>query len=162
MCICSPTEQNRKTYNRISELLSGETNPNPGKILADFDNAALNAFSKNSPTQKNRGVFSTWSNLVTGKIIEIGLKTYNHLPEFNLALRMLPPLAHVPPTHVKASFEPVIQEVTDVIQKEIFEESVVEKIDELTKYFESNYIENPIANKKPPFPIEIWNQYHAA
>ena len=36
-----------KTYIRMIELLSEETNPNPGKILADFEKAALNAFNKN-------------------------------------------------------------------------------------------------------------------
>ena len=85
-----------------------------------------------------------------------------NFPEFNLALRMLPALAHVPPAHVKASFELVIEEITDVIEREQFEESVVEKMDELAIYFKSTYIENPIVNKKPPFPIEIWNQYDAA
>ena len=43
---------------------------------------------------------------------------------------MLPALAHVPPVHVKASFELVIEEITDVIEREQFEESVVEKMDE--------------------------------
>ena len=38
-----------KTYNRMIEMLSEETNPNPGKILADFEKAALNAFSKKFP-----------------------------------------------------------------------------------------------------------------
>ena len=97
------------------------------------------------------------------KINEIGLKTYyENFPEFNLALRMLPALVHVPPAHVKASFELVIEEITDVIEREQFEESVLEKMDELAIYFKSTYIENPIVNKIPPFPIEIWNQYDAA
>ena len=43
---------------------------------------------------------------------------------------MLPALAHVPPAHVKTSFELVIVEVTDVIERE-FDESVIEKMDEL-------------------------------
>ena len=68
----------------------------------------------------------------------------------------------VPPAHVTASFELVIEEITDVIEREQFEESVVEKMDELAIYSKSTYIENPIVNKKPPFPIEIWNQYDAA
>ena len=38
-----------KTYNRTIEMLSEETNPNPGKILGDFEKAALNAFSKKFP-----------------------------------------------------------------------------------------------------------------
>ena len=53
------------------------------------------------------------------KINELGLKTfYENFPDFNLALRMLPALAHVPPSHVKASFELVIEEITEVIDRE--------------------------------------------
>ena len=101
--------------------------------------------------------------MLSEEINDIGLKTYyENVPEFNLALRMLPALAHVPPAHVKASFELVIEEITDVTEREQFEESVVEKMDELAIYFKSTYIENPIVNKKPLFPIEIWNQYDAA
>ena len=48
-----------KTYYRMIELLKEETNPNPGKILADFEKAALNALSKNSPLQKSRAVISS-------------------------------------------------------------------------------------------------------
>ena len=62
--------------------------------------------------------------------------------------KMLPVLAHVPPAHVKASFEFVIEKITDVIEREQLEESVVEKMDELAIYFKSTYIENPIVNKK--------------
>ena len=29
------------------------------------------------------------------------------------------------------------------------------------QYFKSIHLENPIANKKPPFAIEIYNWYHA-
>ena len=66
------------------------------------------------------------------------------------------------PAYLKASFELVIEEITDVIEKEQFGGSVIKKMDELAKYFKSTYMENPILNKKPPFPIEMWNQYDAA
>ena len=59
---------------------------------------------------------------------------------------MLPALARVPPAHVKASFELVIEEMTDVIEREQFEESVVKVMDELAICFKNTYIENPIAN----------------
>ena len=38
---------------------------------------------------------------------------------------MSPALAHVPPAHVKASVELVIEEITDFLEREQFEESVV-------------------------------------
>ena len=75
---------------------------------------------------------------------------------------MLPALAHVPPADVKAVFELVIEEVTDIIEGEQLEESAVEKSKSATKFFKSTYRETPIANKKSPFPIEMWNQYDVA
>ena len=62
----------------------------------------------------------------------------------------------------KESFEISDDYAVQLIEREQFEESVVEKMDELAIYYKSTYIENPIVNKKPPFPIEMWNQYDAA
>ena len=72
-----------------------------------------------------------------------------------MALRLLPALAQVPPAPVKASSELVIEDITDIIES-------FEKMDEPAMYFKSMYRENPIAIKKPPYPIEKWNQYDAA
>ena len=38
--------ETEKTYTRMIELLSEGKNPNPRKILTDFEKAALNAFSE--------------------------------------------------------------------------------------------------------------------
>ena len=75
---------------------------------------------------------------------------------------MFPALADDPPAHVKAFFELVIEKITDVTEREQFKECVVLKMDELAICLKITYIENPIASKKPLFPIEIWNQYDAA
>ena len=87
---------------------------------------------------------------------------YENHPEFNLSLRMLPALAHLPLSHVKAAFELVIDDITDVIESEGFDTNVIEKTDELTMYFKNTYIENPLPNRSTQFPIEIWNQSDAA
>ena len=82
-----------KTYNRKIEMLSEETNPNPGKILADFEKAALNAFSKKFPLAEISCCYFHLMQSFNRKINEIGLKTYyENFLEFNLALRMLPAL----------------------------------------------------------------------
>ena len=94
-----------KTSIRMIELLSEETNPNPGKILADFEKAALIAFNKKFPHAEISCCYCHLAQSFNRKINEIGLKTfYENFPEFNLALRLLPALAHVPPAHVKAFF----------------------------------------------------------
>ena len=41
--------ETEKTYNKTIELMSEETNPNPGEKLAVFKKAVLNDFSKNFP-----------------------------------------------------------------------------------------------------------------
>ena len=80
------------------------------------------------------------------------MKTYyEKFPEFNLAPQTLLALAHDLPAHVKASFEFVIEEITDVIEREQFQERVLAKMDELAIYFKSTYIENPIVNKNRLF-----------
>ena len=42
-CLFATTQQNRKTYSRMLELLCEETNAKPDRILADLEKAALNA-----------------------------------------------------------------------------------------------------------------------
>ena len=133
------------TYNRLIELLKEETNPNPGKLLAHFYEAALNAFSKKFTHAEYSCCYFHLTQSFNRKIKEIGLKTSDeNFPEFNLALRLLPALAHVPPAPVRTFFALVIEEKTGVTDREQFEESVVEKMDELAINFESTFIENLI------------------
>ena len=75
---------------------------------------------------------------------------------------MLPTLAHVPPCHVKASFELVVEKIAEVIDKETFDDTISDKRDEQALYFTNNYIEGPTVTKKAPFPIELRNQFEAA
>ena len=81
-------------------------NPNPGKTLADFEKVGLNAFSKKFPHAEISCCYLHLTESFNWKINEIGLKTYyKSFPDFNLALRMLIVLAHVPLAHAKPSFE---------------------------------------------------------
>ena len=140
-----------KTYSRMLELLCEETNAKPDRILADFEKAALNAFSKKFPDANISCCYFHLTQSFNRKINEIGLKVfYENCPDFNLALRMLPALAHVPPCHVKASFELVVEEIAEVIDKETFDDSISEKVDELALYFKNTYIEGPTVTKKAP------------
>ena len=71
-------------YNRMIELLSEETNPNPGKILTDFEKEALNAFSKKFSHAAISCCYFHLTHSFNRKINEIGLKTYyESFPEFN-------------------------------------------------------------------------------
>ena len=104
------------------ELLSEETNPDLGKLLADFEKAALDASGQKIPHAEISSCFFHLTQSFNQKIIEIGLKTcYKTFSAKNLVLQALPALAHAPPTHIKAFFELVIEEMTDVIEREQFE-----------------------------------------
>ena len=61
-----------KTYNRTIEMLSEETNPNPGKVLEDFEKAALNAFSKKFPHAEISCCYFHLTQSFNRKINEIG------------------------------------------------------------------------------------------
>ena len=65
-----------KTYNRMIKLLTEKTNPNPGKILADFEKAALNAFSKKFTHAVISCGYFHFTQSFNRKINEIGLKTF--------------------------------------------------------------------------------------
>ena len=72
---------------------------------------------------------------------------YGNCPDFNLTLRLIPALAHVPPCQFKASFELVVEEIAEVIDKETFDDSISVKVDELALYFKNTYIEGPTVRK---------------
>ena len=65
-----------RTYNRMIEMLSEETNPNPGKTPADFEKEALNAFSKKFPHAEISCCYFHLTQSFNRKINEVGLKTY--------------------------------------------------------------------------------------
>ena len=59
------------------QLLSEETHPNPGELLAEFKKAAFNAVSKNLPHAKisnSHADISTWRNLFHFYVTE----SFNH------------------------------------------------------------------------------------
>ena len=121
------------------DLPCEKTNAKPDRILADFENkTALNAFSKKFP---DANISWCWFHLTKSfncKINEIGLKVFDeNCPDINLALRMLPALAHVPTCHVKASFELAVEEIAQVIEKETFDDSISKKVDEIALYLKN-------------------------
>ena len=63
---------------------------------------------------------------------------------------MLPALAHVPPVHVKASLELVIEEQ--------FEESVLEKLDKLAIYIETVFLDRNIVFFEKNLEILNWGK----
>ena len=48
----------------------------------------------------------------------------------------------------------VVEEIAGVIDKETFDDSISEKVDELALYFKNTHIEGPAVTEKAPFPIK--------
>ena len=68
---------------------------------------------------------------------------------------MLPTLAHVLACHVKASFESVEEAIAEVIDKETFDDSNSQKVEELALYFKNTYVEGIHSHEKGTFPNKI-------
>ena len=81
-----------KTYNRfLQALIDLAPNCRPGKILLDFEQAALHSFQKTFPEAHLSGCFFHLSQSYIKEINELGLKvTYETNHDLALALKMLP------------------------------------------------------------------------
>ena len=128
LCYLLLPNKTEKTYYRMLELLCEETNAKQDGILADFEKAALNAFSKKFPDANISCCYFHLTQSFNRKMNEVGLKvSYENCPDFNLALRMLPALAHVPPC----------QEIAEVIESESFDDSIIEKWTNLLSFLQT-------------------------
>ena len=163
MFICYYPTKQKKTIPECLNCSAKKQTPNLIAYLQILKKTALNAFSKKIPDANISCCYFHLTQSFNRKIKEIGPKVFfENCPDFNLALRMLPALAHVPPCHVKASFELVVEKIAEVIGKETFDDTISEKLDELALYFKNTYIDCPTVTQKAPFPKELWNQFEAA
>ena len=79
-----------------------------------------------------------------------------------LALKMIPALAFEKNEQIETSFELIVEEITNVEGQQNLDSFVIEKIDKLCLYFQTNYIKCPILNRPATFPPQIWNQRDTA
>ena len=84
----------------------------------------------------------------------------NH--EVALALKMIHALAFEKNEQIEKSFELIVEEITNVADQHNLDSFVIEKIDELCLYFQTNYIKCPLLNRPATFPPQILNQRDAA
>ena len=75
---------------------------------------------------------------------------------------MIPALAFEKNDQIEKSFELIVEEITNVVDQQNLDSFVIEKIDELCSYFQTNYIKCPLLNRTATFPPQIWNQRDAA
>ena len=153
-----------KTYSRLLDALDTfAPDCKPDKVLLDFEIAPINAFQKHHPTSILSGCYFHLTQNFVRKIGELGLKklvSENH--EVALALKMIPALAFERSEQIEKSFELIVEEITNVADQQSLDSFVIEKIDELCLYFQTNYIKCPLLNRPATFPPQIWNQRDAA
>ena len=153
------TESTYKLF--LDILLSLFPNAAPGKILIDFELAALKAIEKALPNATMSGCFFHLSENFIRKIGELGLKNvYHSNPELSLALKLIPALAFEKLENVKSSFRLVVEDIQEVCEQLSLNSSELEKIDELCSYFQNTYIEKNL--RELLFPPSIWNKREAA
>ena len=140
-----------KTYSRLLDaLVTFAPDCKPDKVLLDFEIAPVNAFQKHHPASMLSGCYFYLTQNFVRKIGELGLKklvSENH--EVALALKMIPSLALEKNEEIEKSFETIVEEITNVANKQNLDSFVIEKIDELCLYFQSNYIKCPLLNRPP-------------
>ena len=125
----------------------------PDKVLLNFEIASIDAFQKHHPASMLSGWYFHLSQNIVRKIGELGLKklvSENH--EVALALKMIPALAFEKNEQIEKSFESIVEEVTNVADQQNLDSFVIEKVDELCLYFQTNYIKCPLLNRPATSP----------
>ena len=125
----------------------------PYTVMTDFEAAAVNALETVFQTPFNNlalhGCFFHLCQNIWKRIQAEGLKArYENNAAFALLLRQLPALAFVPPAHVLAAYNILVQQMKN---------EMLPVID----YFERTYIGPVIGGQQRPpmYDIEFWNVY---
>jgi len=102
-------------------------NANPEIILADFENAAQNAFRLAYPNANIKGCLFHLSQSVLRKVGDLGLKVqFESNPDFNMAVKPLSAQSFVPENDVLERFLDLVDSFPDL-----------DRVEELIAYFEA-------------------------
>ena len=156
---CLVQNKTQAVYVRILDVIKRMIPlANPEKILLDFGNAAINAFTAAYPNARILGCYFHLTQSILRKVNNIGMKSdYESDDNLRIAVRCLPALAMVPSTDVAEAF----WILADYMPEH-------EKMPELLAYFEHTYIRGrrrPGRNecyRSAIYPIETWNHFESA
>ena len=124
-------------------------NTQPSRIVLDFEHAAVNALTSAFPESSIKGCYFHLCQAFLRKVNELGLKkAYEIKCELSLALRVIPALSFVPTDLVEQSFESLIEEIEHVVDRLDLEQSLSDKIGELSSYFHRSYIKGEKAGNR--------------
>ncbi len=142
-----------QTYDRMLDAIINNvlTNPNPTRVLVDFELAAINSFRRHFANASIFGCYFHLNQCLVRKVGQVGLKRrFDTEMDFKLKVKSLAALSFVPPNEVQAVFDSL---------------SLVWPADdqsfELLGYFANNWVSG-IGNTPPRYPIELWNHHAAA
>ena len=106
-------------------------NANSEVILADFENAAQNAFRLAYPNANIKGCLFHLSQSVLRKVGELGLKVQcENNPDVIMAVKSLTALSFVPENEVLEKFQDLVDSFPDL-----------ERVEELIAYFKVTYVQ---------------------
>ncbi len=152
-----------KTYQRLLTSLLTLINPDPDRILVDFETAAINAFTKTFPQASIKGCYFHLCQSFNRKINEVGLKKeYESNEDLALSLKMLPAMSFLPQAMISGSFSLVIDDIIETCEDLELDVDISDKCDQVALYFKSNYVENQISQRPPKFPLHLWNHRDGA
>ena len=140
------------TYDLLfAELRNIRRDLNPGRIMTDFEIAAINSLRRNWPNAILDGCFFHLSQLVYKRVQNEGLlNIYRENEDFSRSVKMLAALAFVPPIDVVMAFEQLY-------------ENVPVEAHPIMNSFEDNFIGtlrgrgNNTYREQARFPIPLWN-----
>ena len=137
--LTNKTEQTNLKF--LKAIASVSDNAQPSRILLDFEQAAVNAFTSAFPESSIKGCYFHLCQASLRKTNELGLKrAYENNCELSLVLRFIPALSFVPTDLVEQSFESVIEEIEHVVDRLDLEQNLSDKIDKLASYIQRSYI----------------------
>ncbi len=141
------------TYDRLLDAVINRvmTNPNPTRILVDFEQAALNSFRRHFPNAEISGCYFHLTQCIVRKVGSLGLKRrFDSDMDFKLKIKSLAALSFVP--------ENEVQNVFDALTLAWPEDDASF---ELLGYFSNNWVVG-VGNRPPKFPLNLWNHHATA
>ena len=117
--------------------------------MIDFERASLNALKQNFPTAELQGCFFHFRQAIWRQIRGLGFQhRYQNEDEFAVIMKQFRALAFLPAIDVIASYEELIDSLSDELVD-----------DDFLHYFEKTWIGlEHHGRRRPLFSIELWNE----
>ncbi len=145
-----PNKDGQTYYSLLHSMVNLMQDPNPSRILLDFEMAAVNNFREVFPNALLQGCYFHLNQCLVRKVQNLGLKRrFDEDMEYKLKVKSMAALSFVPADEVAEIFN----QLTATFPND-------EATFQLLGYFSTNWI-NGLGNRGPRFPVALWNQMDA-